>query len=281
MNLIELYKELWRNQRVLMLAGGAHFIVFIILAIVSFFDSQQILGINRWIKPMKFMISGGIYLWTVAVYLYYLHGYKFSSRLIAWGTAGVMIGENILVVMQAARGTTSHFNFSTPLDSAIFGLMGLMILFNTALIVYLTYLYFRADFDLPKALVWGMRLGLIVFLFGSIQGGYMSNQTGHTVGLADGGAGLPMVNWSLEGGDLRVAHFVGLHAFQAIPLFALMVVFLQKRFSPIRPVALTVIFAALYLASFTAVFVQALRGSPLLGKEIIVTQKSASGEKDK
>jgi hypothetical protein len=189
-----------------------------------------------------------------------------------------MIGENILIVVQAARGTKSHFNFTTPLDSMIFGMMGLMIMFNTMLVFYLAYLYFRAEIDLPKALIWGFRLGVLVFLFGSIQGGYMSSQTGHSVGLADGGAGLPLVNWSMEGGDLRIAHFVGLHALQAIPLFALMLVLLQKRFSPIRPTALTFVFSALYFASFTIVFMQALKGKPLLGKEIIVTRKSAEIE---
>jgi hypothetical protein len=152
---------------------------------------------------------------------------------------------------------------------------------NSLLIIYLTILYFRADFEIPRAIVWGMRLGLIVFLLGSFQGGYMSAQVGHAVGVADGGAGLPVFNWSTEGGDLRIAHFVGLHALQIIPLFSLMLVLLQKRFSPVRPTALTIIFAALYLASFTTVFVQALKGKPLLGKQIIVTQKADAVEENK
>ncbi|HEX9961693.1 MAG TPA: hypothetical protein VGB00_12205, partial [Pyrinomonadaceae bacterium] len=177
------------------------------------------------------------------------------------------------IVMQAARGTTSHFNNSSAFDGADFSAMGLMIVVNTFLIIYLTYLYFRADFRLPDAVVWGMRLGLILFLLASFQGGYMSAQTGHAVGAADGGAGLPFVNWSTEGGDLRVAHFIGMHALQAIPLFALMLVRLQKRFSPIRPLALTFLFALLYCAAFTLVFVQALKGKPLFGREIIVAPK--------
>jgi hypothetical protein len=276
MNLSEYFESLWREQRFLVLAGLLHFVAFIVLAIASLYDSQEVLGINRWIKPLKFMISSTIYLWTLAVYLYHLPDYrKAAGRLIALGATAVLIGENILIVMQALRGTTSHFNLKTPLDSAIFGVMGLMILFNTFLVVYLTILYFRAEIKLPQALVWGMRLGLIVFLAGSIQGGYMSAQIGHAVGTTDGGAGLPLVNWSTEGGDLRIAHFVGLHALQALPLFALMVFLLQKRFSAIRPTMLTIVFSFLYFASFTLVFIQALKGKPLLGKEIIVTQKSA------
>ncbi len=67
MNLPEFFKSLWKEQSILMIAGLAHFFLFIILVAVSLFDTQQILGINRWIKPIKFAVSGGIFLWTVAV----------------------------------------------------------------------------------------------------------------------------------------------------------------------------------------------------------------------
>lgn len=275
MNIKEFLSDLRQNQRPLMLAGFGFVILFLVLAVLSLFDSQQILGINRWIKPMKFAIATAIFLWTVAVFLYYLRGYEKSSQIISRGVIAMMVGEIILIIMQAARGTTSHFNNKTVFDGAVFSAMGLMILVNTALIVYLTYLYFRSGFDLPGAVVWGMRLGLIVFLLASAEGGYMSAQIGHAVGAADGGAGLSFVNWSTEAGDLRVAHFVGMHGLQAIPLFALMLVILQKRFAPIRATALTVTFSLIYFGAFTLVFVQALRGKPLLGKQIIVTQKSA------
>jgi hypothetical protein len=159
-------------------------------------------------------------------------------------------------------------------DGLVFSLMGLMIAVNTLLVIYLTFLYFRAEIDLPKALIWGMRMGLILFLLASFQGGYMSAQSGHAVGVPDGGAGLPFVNWSTTGGDLRAAHFVGMHALQAIPLFAAMLIFLQKRFSTIRATALTIVFSILYFAAFSIVFLQALRGKPLLGREVVIQKNN-------
>src|SRR4030095_5790015 len=98
----------------------------------------------------------------------------------------------------------SHFNVKTLLDGMLFSIMGLAIMFNTVLAGIMLYLYFKAEIDLPKSIVWGMRLCLLLFLAASFEGGYMSAQIGHTVGAADGGAGLPVVNWATRDGDLRV-----------------------------------------------------------------------------
>jgi hypothetical protein len=254
-----------KNQLPLLLAGAACLILFLVLAVLSVFDSTEILGINRWIKPMKFASSVMIYFLTVAVYLKFLNGYERAKNLIERGVIVLMAGELFLIVMQAARGMTSHFNVTSSFNAAVFAAMGFMILINTLLIIHLTVLYFRAEINLPTAVVWGMRLGLILFLVASLEGVYMSAQIGHSVGVKDGGAGLPFVNWSREGGDLRVAHFIGLHALQAIPLASLAFVYLQKRFSTIQPTIMTVAFSILYFVSFSFVFVQALLGKPLIG----------------
>ncbi len=253
-------RELFENQRHLIIAGAVSLACFAILAIVALFDSTEILGINRWIKPMKFFISIAIFVWTVAIYLNFLNGYKKSARVISWGIILIFFVEMFIVVMQAARGTTSHFNTKSAFDGMLFAVMGLAITLNTLLAVYLLFLYFRAEIDLPKSIVWGMRLGLILFLASSLEGAYMSAQIGHSVGAADGGAGLPVVNWSTKGGDLRVAHFIGMHAFQAVPFFA----YTLERYKVKFPTLGTFIFAVVYFAIFTLVFVQALLGKPLL-----------------
>jgi len=255
-------KKLFETERPLMIAGVVSFICFIVLAVVSLVDGSEILGINRWIKPMKFFVSITIFVWTTAVYLSFLDGYKKASRFISWGMIFIFLIEMIIIVGQAARGTTSHFNVKTPIDGMLFSIMGLAIVVNTVLAAYLLFLYLKAEIDLPPAIVRGMRLGLILFLAASLEGGYMSAQLGHTVGAADGGAGgLPLINWSTKGGDLRVAHFVGMHAFQAVPLFA----WTLEKFQVKSAALWTFVFAAVYLAFFTFVFVQALLGKPFLG----------------
>jgi hypothetical protein len=253
-------KELFERERALMIAGVVSFVGFVILAVVSMFDSTEILGINRWIKPMKFFISIAIFVWTTAVYLYFLNGFQKSVRVISWSVILIFLVEMIIIVTQAARGTTSHFNNNTPLDGMLFSIMGLAIALNTLIAAYLLYLYFKAEIDLPRSVLWGMRLGIVLFLASCIEGGYMSAQLGHAVGVADGGKGLPGVNWSTTGGDLRVAHFIGMHAFQAVPFFA----YTLEKYNVKLATLWTFVFAAVYFAVFTFVFVQALLGRPFL-----------------
>lgn len=157
-------KELFNKQRPLMVIGFTFVLLFVALTIVSLFDSTEITGVNRWIKPMKFASSIALYLWTLAIYLYCISGRELAKNIIGWGAIAMLVGEIILIVMQAARGTISHFNTATLFDSLVFYAMGLMILANTFLIIYLLILYFRAEINLPKAIVWGMRYGIILFL---------------------------------------------------------------------------------------------------------------------
>jgi hypothetical protein len=252
-------KELFEKQKVLMTSGLICVVCFLILAVIAPFDSVQVLGINRWIKPMKFFVSTAIFVWTVALYLSYLKDYRKSSFVISWGMVLIFVVEMSAIVLQAARGTTSHFNVKEPFDGILFAVMGLFIVGNTLLAAYLLLLYLTAKIDLAKSVVWGMRLGLLLFLAASFEGGYMSAQMAHSVGVADGGVGLPIVNWSTKGGDLRVAHFVGLHALQAVPFFA----YTLEKYNVKSPTVWTFAFALAYLSIFTFLFIQALHGQPL------------------
>ena len=252
-------RKLFEEQRPLMVAGTISLALFALMAILSQLDPTLILGISRWIKPMKFFISIAIFLGTIAIYLRYLNGQRLGKWL-AWGFISIMVIEMLIITGQSVRGTTSHFNNSTPLDSALFTIMGTAIAGSTVLTAIILYRYLRTDVLLPRSIAWGMRLGLIVFILGSIEGGYMAQHASHTVGAADGGPGLPLANWSTLAGDLRVAHFLGLHALQAIPLFS----YFAYRLKAMESIAPTVVFAIAYFAIFTFVFIQALMGRPFL-----------------
>ena len=273
MNYAEILSDVWHKQPALVTTGTGFILLFFTLAAISIFDATQILGINRWIKPMKFASSIAIFLLTVAVFLSFVRGYEWSKLIIAWATILTMVGEMVIIVTQATRGTTSHFNTKTGIDSALFGLMGTMIALNTLAAVYLLFVYFVAEINLSTPVVWGVRLGIILFLIASAEGGYMISHLSHSVGVADGGAGLPFVNWSTTGGDLRIAHFVGIHAMQVLPAATLAFVWLQDHLWRFSPTILTFALALIYFAAFNFFFIQAMHGQPLLRIERAQTNR--------
>ena len=129
-----------------------------------------------------------------------------------------MVLEIVLITMQAARGTTSHFNNRTAFDDMVFSVMGAAITLNIAVAAYVALKFWKTRAEIPAPYLWGIRIGLTIFVLASLEGVAMVSHGAHSVGLPDGGAGLPVVNWSTRGGDLRVAHFFGMHALQILPL---------------------------------------------------------------
>ncbi|HEX8560371.1 MAG TPA: hypothetical protein VF668_19905 [Pyrinomonadaceae bacterium] len=260
----EFLGEVYARDRVLALTGWGTAALFVALLAVAPFDGRTVTGLNPWVKPLKFCLSVTAYVWTLAWFVGHLR--TRWARLVSWGTALVFAVEMACLVSQAARGVTSHYNVRTPYDAAVFSLMGLMIAFNTLLVgVTLALFFFRVARPLAPAYLWGVRLGLLLFFLGSLEGMAMVSNMAHTVGAPDGGPGLPFVNWSTRSGDLRVAHFLAFHALQLLPLAGYALGRLKPGWPGRRQVAAVFALALLYSAAVSLVFWQALAGRPLLG----------------
>jgi hypothetical protein len=119
------------------------------------------------------------------------------------------------------------------------------------------------DFVHGPVLQRGLSMGLLLgWELGTLTGAYVSAQTGHGVGGTPGAAaGLPIVQWARDGGDLRVAHFFGLHAMQVVPLVAWAAAHLRSRRAALR-ITYASAAACVVLTVFT--FIQALRGQPFV-----------------
>lgn len=234
----------------LMLLGG------IISAILTQMDNTVVLGINAWIKPMKFYFSTCIFCWTMGWILTYLKQPNkekaFSIMVII-----VMTFELTVITYQAANGRLSHFNTTSPLYLALFSAMGIAITILGIWTAYIGYLFFKLKpVEITASYLWGIRLGIVVFVIFSFEGGLMAARLSHTVGAPDGGEGLPVVNWSKSYGDMRIAHFFGMHALQILPLIGF---YITKNSRTI------IIISILYFAFVSLVFIQAMMGKPLLG----------------
>lgn len=277
----------WRFSRTLTLAVILHLALIPVLLVAMAVDPKVIGGANGWIKPLKFAISGAVYGATFLWLLTFVQGRPRLVGAIAGVTGAALIVETALISMQVVRNTASHFNIATAFDGVVFGIMGTFIMLlamaNFALAVVLGFQ------RLPEPVVAaGIRWGLIISLAGMASGVMMTSGNlppsslaaaqaservtivgAHSVGVDDGGPGLPFLSWSTVGGDLRVGHFVGLHGLQALPFLAFMLTrsWAKRRFSIRQRVAFVWIGGAGYLGLTLLLTWQALRAQPLIAPD--------------
>jgi hypothetical protein len=273
-----LVARLWRTDPPLTAVGLLMLAALAASGFGLWLDPRTITGAPAWLKPAKFAISISIYCFTLAAVFSYLPDWPNTRRIVGWTTAIVLVLELAIIDLQAWRGTTSHFNVSTPLDLTLFALMGAGILLQTLMSVAVAVALWRQPFA-DRAMGWALRLGMSITILGGLTGGLMTHPTAaqltdarathrmtvagaHTVGAPDGGPGLPGTRWSVEHGDLRVPHFVGLHALQVLPLIALALG--RRKTTETRRAQLVIIGAISYALLFALLLCQALGGQSVI-----------------
>ncbi|MCX6049940.1 MAG: hypothetical protein NT075_32990 [Chloroflexi bacterium] len=227
-------RKIWAFNPLITFVGLLHLVLIPLLMVAWVIDPKTILGMPAWIKPLKFAISIAIYSFSFAWLLTYVQGWPRLVKFVANATGIALIIEMMLITTQVIRGTTSHFNASTPFDSAVFSMMGVFIMMAAVLNLLIAIRLLIQKMPDP-VFAWGLRLGILLSFIGMAEAGFMvgptpaqlaTMQTGksvaaigaHSVGVDDGGPGLPLVGWSTTGGDFRVPHFFGLHGMQILPL---------------------------------------------------------------
>lgn len=209
--------RLWRGSPALTIAGLAYALLTAVLIVLLAFDTVQILNEPRWLKPLKFAISIGVFLLTMAWFCADIKKIWVVRVCVAVFISSMSL-EQAAITLQAARETTSHFNYSTPFDGGIYAAMGFGVIANTIAATIFMGSYWMQTPKPATAYFWGVRFGLILFILGSLEGYFMVANNAHTVGAPDGGPGIPFLRWSTEFGDLRIAHFIGIHGLQILPL---------------------------------------------------------------
>ncbi|MFJ5710577.1 hypothetical protein [Streptomyces sp. NPDC093105] len=243
-------------------------------------DDRTLVGAPIWTKPFKFAVSFVAYSLSLAWMLSLLPRAKRAGW---WAGTVVTVTsalEMALITLQVVRGRQSHFNQETAFDAAVFQAMGVtvVILWLAALTIAVLLLRTRL---LDPATAWAVRLSSLIALAGAAVGFLMVQPTpaqraatdppivgAHSVGVPDGGPSLPVTGWAATGGDLRIAHFFGMHALQLLPLLLLVLTALAPRLprlaDPGIRLRLVLTASAAYTAAFVLLTWQALRGQPLL-----------------
>jgi hypothetical protein len=266
-------KRLWKTNAPLTITGLLMLPALAIAIVGLIVDPRIITGAPAWLKPAKFTISIAVYVFTLAWAFTLIPEWRRTGRVVGWATAIVMVLELTIIDLQAYRGTTSHFNSATPLDGILFTIMGTAIVVQTLTSVAVAIAFWRQTFA-DRALGWALRLGMSITIIGAFSGALMTRPTptqlaaaragqgmpvigAHTVGAPEGGPGLPGTGWSTEHGDLRVPHFIGLHALQVLPMLAFAL--RRRRLSTDARVRLTLTAAGSYFALFALLLTGALR----------------------
>lgn len=275
------YRTLVKGNIAMSLGMLLGLMVTVLALLGLLWDARVITGVNAWFKPLKFGLSTLMYCASI----YWLSSFLKPSRLLGsinWIISGVLWLELVIIVLQVLRGTSSHFNVSSPLNGTLWSMMGIAISILWLANFVLAVLLMRQRFAEP-VLTLAIRLGLILAIIGMALAFLMTSPTAqqmaswkagaavtvagaHTVGLADGGEGLPFFGWSTQGGDLRIPHFLGMHALQVIPLLALGLLRCQsqRKRQEKRNKRLIWLASLAYGAMLAIVTQQALRAQPLL-----------------
>jgi hypothetical protein len=252
-------------------------------------------GLPIWDKPAKFSMSIAIYAFTLGWLISLMPRRRRLGRILGTISACMLAGEMVAIVTQVVRGRTSHFDNATFFDATVYQAMAVMIatlwLANVALVVWLL------TQRLPDlALTWALRLGMILAVVGMALAFLMTLPTpaqraswdagaavtivgAHTVGLPDGGPGLPVLGWSTVGGDLRIPHFVGIHGLQVMILVGLALAVLGRRYALLASVGkrlrIVVITAVAYAGVLAILTWQALRGESIIHPDLATAAATA------
>ncbi len=273
-----------RWHRPLLVLGALLAVLSVVTFVGWLVDDRELLGVNLWEKPLKFAISGTIYAITWA----WIIGHFTRWQRAAWW-AGTVITvtlaiELVVITGAAIAGITSHFNVSTPLTTTLWSIMAFAITtLWVATFVAAVALWRNPGADPARQAA--IRTGVVISLIGMGLAFLMTGPTAdqlndwqgiagaHTVGSADGGPGLPLLGWSTVAGDLRIPHFIGMHALQALPLLALLLEFGARRVPLLRDAlvrrGLVLTGAGAYLGVVALVTVQALRGQSIVAPDAL------------
>jgi hypothetical protein len=273
-------------HRPLVVVAGGMAVLSVIAVFGAIFDDRTLVNASIWFKPLKFTISMGLYALTLAWMLTLLP----KARRWGWwlGTvvaAGLAVDMVLLIWQVIFRVHQLHFNHADGLDKLMSDgvLPGATYAVWLATLAVALLLAFQRLQDKAQAAavrlglgvaLLGLALGMLMFVptpgqQGMIDSGAKPTIVGaHSVGVPDGGPGLPVLGWSTVGGDLRIPHFVGIHALQLLPLFGMLLAALAGRYPVLRDALVRrrmIRVAALGYVGLLAILTwQALRGQSIV-----------------
>jgi hypothetical protein len=261
-------------QKLLFATGSALFGSMLIHGLLLILSGGSLEGPASLRKAITFAETGWLLCWSVGWLLPLLPLRRWERWLIVGGTLQFGVVETFLMSLQVWRGVPSHYNFSTPFDTAVFFSTGVGALIIVVAIVVLLRASLRPS-SLAPSLRLSIQAGSLIMLIGFVTGALMilnfggvwqgsehflamlsHNPTGRYNGPPAG----------VVGGDLVVLHALGVHGLQVVPLPAWLLTYtlLDER----RRYRLVALVTISYLALIALLAVHAFRGLPLTALDL-------------
>lgn len=235
-------------------------------------DDRLFEGVNVWLKPVKFQIALCLYFLSLAFFAQWAPQSLLSSpkfRLYAIIVVIMTALEMIWISSGAVLAIPSHYNDQNLIMAVIYPVMGVFAVTLTSASFVLGLAILRnKDSGLDPALRLSIATGLMLTcILTVIAAGTLSAQTSHYIGTPVTNAAIPLLGWSQEVGDLRVAHFFATHAMHVLPAIGLISLALPRaalRMWVVRGAAIV------FTGFVTLLFVQALMGLPFIPTTSII-----------
>lgn len=201
-----------RKSKILMRQLIIFCIITLLLSAIGHLCDHSIDSLSTWLKPAKFAVSIFLYAASFNIFQRYITSHK---RLIKFAISASVAGgfiELASALAQAALAWSAHSNACVEGALLITGRLAIMPL------AFLDLIFFAAlmkEKNLPPVMGSAIKWGMLLTAIGFIPGFILLAPEHVQVALSH--------NAFCSSGNLRIAHFIGIHALQIIPLVALYV----------------------------------------------------------
>lgn len=212
-------RRLWQLSLALLAAAA-------LTGLAALLDDRLLGTAGVWMKPLKFQLALALQTATIAWALGLLDSTTRQRAMprglwLLW--LAVVLFEAGYITLQGGRGVASHFNRSTPLESAL----GTVMAAGASVLVLVTVWVGAWALAQARRTQWPPLL--LATGLGFVLGGLLAGYSGGAMGpagywpepLVEPVQRMPLTGWVLSQPDLRIAHFVGLHQMQWLPAVAL------------------------------------------------------------
>lgn len=210
-SLTRFFGDLYRRNRPLTLLGWLQLLLVVAALAGAVGDGRQVVTSSPWTLAAGNCASFALFLFSIAWLSRHIRKPRRSFNAVSLAIALAAVVASISAFVEAGRAAVDGERALTDFDRAVSVSAAVSVSLLAASVVAALYLLKRPSTRVTPVYLWAMRAGLLSFLAGLGIGVL-------TLGIGEGEVGIGLLNWGRQEGDLRIAHALGVHGLQALPV---------------------------------------------------------------